>query len=598
MKFFNQIKVETRNILKSKFLLIISILIVLSSIAVPIINVIAQKSYENNPDIMPMGGMVYEEKGYTDSRYYGGDEYQESITVDGITITNENPFFWNISSLMDEKEYMVEDLNRFSTPAVLDLTIELMDAEIDYYVGFAKHITTQQDYRADLAWSSTSSLYDKFIYEHYDVAEDVLLETMQNKMGLDQNVLKEKYLDITAEERLKTLDSIDEKINTIFEVVENNDFPKFVDLQIGQENDRITDLQEQIAIQEQAIIDNPSQEENLNAYIDDLNKQIENVQTNTIPIWEYRLEKNIIPSDNSWQNQALSDIENNRNRIMYTNIITEEQFNEERYLAIEYKTYAKYTEAMQKQIDEANNTILIAQNSLDADKPDMKYVRDGARSKTAGFLGYSIFVALFAILVGGWLMAREFQQGTIRLLMIRPKTRTKILMSKFLAALLIGLAMYLAGSILNIITNGICYGFSDFAFPNYTVSGEVNFFMYYIPKFLACSVSIIFAFSVAFMLSVVTRNSAISIAVPIASFIGCSIAMAALAYSRAVEWLIYTPIPYVQISSFYTEYSPVKMLMERGISVSLTYGIILLLALSVICTFISIYVFKKKDITN
>ena len=107
------------------------------------------------------------------------------------------------------------------------------------------------------------------------------------------------------------------------------------------------------------------------------------------------------------------------------------------------------------------------------------------------------------------------------------------------------------GSLLNLITNGILFGFSDCAYHNYTISGDINFFAYYVPKLLACTVSIILAFAVAFMLSVIIKNVAVAVAVPIACFIGCNIVMATITYSGAMNWVAYTPIPYVQISSFF-----------------------------------------------
>ena len=48
---------------------------------------------------------------------------------------------------------------------------------------------------------------------------------------------------------------------------------------------------------------------------------------------------------------------------------------------------------IQAEINELNNTILIAQRCLDTDRPDMKYVTDGARYITVGFLDFSIFIA-------------------------------------------------------------------------------------------------------------------------------------------------------------------------------------------------------------
>ena len=167
-----------------------------------------------------------------------------------------------------------------------------------------------------------------------------------------------------------------------------------------------------------------------------------------------------------------------------------------------------------------------------------------------------------------------------------------------MAALVLSLVGYILGSLLNLVTNGVLFGFSDYAYPNYTISGDINFFAYYMPKLLACTVTIIFAFAVAFMLSVLTRNVAVSIAIPIACFIGCTIVMAAFSYSSAMNWVAYTPIPFVQISSFFTRYSVVQQVAQRGISLSLPYGIMLLLALSGVCTLVSVFTFKRRDITN
>ena len=596
MGFFRQIKYEIRNILKSKFILIIGILVLVASIALPVIGLFITRPSYGGGIVRPMP--IWKEVAMDSIGYPVGSD-QEPITVDGITIQPDNPFYWQITSLTQEKEHMEMDKGRFSSSDVLDLALSVMDEEIKFYVRFAQHVTKHTDYRMDLSWLAIDSMYDKFIYEHNDIPEDKLLEAVGYRKGVDPETFKEKYIDITPEKRLAAIDEIDEKLNTLYSVVENNDFPQYIDLRIKQENDNIEDIEEQIAIQEKAIIDNPSQEEGINQYIEDLKRQIELIETSTIPTLQYRLEKNIIPGEEIWQNTALMNIENNRMDLLHNKIMTEEEFNKDIYLVHEHKTYQKYVSVMQARIDELNNEIIIAQRSLDADKPDMKYVPYGARNSTVQFLEYSIFVAMFAVLLGGWLMASEFQQGTIRLLMIRPKTRTKILMAKFLAAFVISLGIYAVGSLFNLLTNGACFGFSDFAHPNYTISGEINFFAYYLPKFLACMMPIILAFTVAFMLSVVIKNVAVSIVVPIACFIGSSILMNIFVYSsRAMNWIAYTPIPFIQMSSFFTQYSTIKQAIQRGIPLNLGYGIMMLLVLSAVCTIISIFTFKRRDITN
>ena len=597
MKFLRQIKYEIWNILKSKFLLVIGILVVATGIAMPVITLFTQM-YADGVKPMPMGGIYYAKEATYSNMKYGDNGNQEPITVDGITISNNNPFYWNISALLQEKNAMENDKVRFSSPKALDLAIEMIDVETHYYVRIAQYVTKPQDYRRELAERSFENLYDKFIYEHADVKEDVLMEAVNYKRGMTPEIFKKKYIQITPEARQAAYIKADENLNTVFAVAEGNNFPKYIDLRIKQENDQIASLKENIAIQEQTIVENPSQEENINLMIVDLKKQIALIETNNIPILQYRLEKNIIPGENIWQNAALSDIEGSRNQLSYLSIVSVEKFSNDINLIQQYRNYQKYVNSVQTQINQQNNTVLIAQKSLDADKPDMKYVMNSVRNRTVLFLDYSVIIALFAILLGGWIIASEFQQGTIRLLMIRPKTRTKILMSKFVAAFLVCLAIYIAGSLLNIVTNGICFGFSDYAYPNYTIIGESNFFVYYLPKFLICIITILFAFTVAFMLSVVSKNIAVSIAVPIVCFIGSTILMAAFAYRAGMEWIAYTPMPFVQLSSFFVPYSSVQQMIQNGVPLSMPYGIMLLLVLSAICTVISIIVFKKTDIAN
>ncbi|HBP37168.1 MAG TPA: hypothetical protein DD640_00170 [Clostridiales bacterium] len=619
MNFLKQIKFEIKNILRSKFLLIIAILIVAAGAAIPVLNYFSQKnrqSYEPYP--IDYYGVAYEQSGGRDiyiDKYYADPEKegQQSLTIGDITIYSSNPFFWNIQSLLNEKEYLNIEKNIFSSSAALDLMLELIEDETQFYLGFARYIVTYQDYRYNLAWQGLETLYDRFFFEHNDADPEALIEVASYRRGVDPQTFKNTYILITAAQKLAGLDKADEYLGMLETIVANNDFAKFIDYSIKQQEDQIEDLKANIAIQLQAIHDNPSQEPSLSAYIDELERQIENIETNTIPLLEYRLAKNIIPGLNIWQNNAINDIESSRSQLTYLVIMSEEEFNsgerpnDEYYYNHEYygpqgsdgsQTYAEYVASMQKQIDAYNKKIIIAQKSLDSDKPDMTYVPDGPRSRTVNFLQYSTFVAIFGVLLGGWLIASEFQQGTIRLLMIRPKTRTKILLSKFLAAIVVCFAVYFCGSLLNLIANGILFGFQDFAFPNYTVAGQIGFLAYYLPKFLVCLLPILFAFVIAFMLSVVLKNSAVAIVLPILLLISSLIIMTIFSYQEAMKWIVYTPLPFMQMASFFTRYSTFQNMINNGINLSITYGALLLLGLSALITAISVYVFKKRDIVN
>jgi ABC-type transport system involved in multi-copper enzyme maturation permease subunit len=617
MSFLRQIKSETVNIFRSKFLLIIGILVLLSSIVIPVVTALSPPPSEDNyPGPVYERAAAYDVKGgYVPPAFPGGD--QESITVDGVVITSDNPSYWALVNIQQQRQAIQDGGMTFENNQSPVIALDVLDMQEDFYMHFAKNVTEYNDYRMEYQWNGMSSLGEKFLYENSDKDPSALLEVCQ-MYGLYWDTRENfdaKYINISSEERIAAIEEADELLSKIYDMVDNNNFAVYIDLSIQQQMKYIADNEAQIAIFEQNIIDYPEQEDSLNQQIVWLQNQNKQIKESTLPLLEYRLEKNIIPNTDAWQNSAISDLQQAQGFLLNFTIVSEEDFNkpENQYMKDQYGTYYNYKSQMEAQKFQHQNMELVAQNSLDADKPDMKFVPDGSRSATVRFLYYSIIVALFAVLLGGWIMGSEFQLGTIRLLLIRPKTRTKILMAKFTAALALCLGIYLAGCILNIVTNGVCFGFSDFAFPNYNVAGGVNFFAFYIPEMLACTVSIIFGFCAAFMISMLVKNIAVSIAIPVICFVGCYLLMDSLTSARMISWIAYTPIPYVQMFAFFMptstmsyyipydrliEPTSIIQLMQRGMPLSVAYGIILLLALSAVCVLISILTFRKKDITN
>ena len=598
MKFLKQVKFEITNILRSKFLLVIAIIVLALSVLIPVGTLVLETVRKNNNN--DGGGKpIPLMRAYYAKDFGGGDNGQPPIEIDGVTITGDNPYYWNLQGLQQEKAMLETDKSRFTKPETLDVVQALLDAEIQYYLKFAQNITTYQDYRVDLAWNGIDSLYDKFLFERVGtVSEDVFYEAAAYRKGLDNEALKKKYLDPTPPERLDAISKAEDTLTQLFNVVENNDFDAYITLRIGQFQKQIKDFEDNIELLNKNITENPDQEEILNQQIEEMQRQIANIKDNSIPILEYRKLKHIVPGEDVWQNNALSDVENYRNQLMYTKPVAEEEFNQQPGLKQQYGSYQRYLEKIQKQINSYNDIIKIAQNSLDAGKPDMKYVINGSRNRTVGFLYYSSFVALFGVLLGGWLIASEFQQGTVRLLMIRPKTRLKILSAKYVGALAVLLILYLVGMALNFLVNGLCFGFADFGFPNYSINGEIAFIAYYLPRLLACVLPILFGYTVAFMMSVLVRNTAVSIAVPVILYVGCLIVTTMFAFNMNMEWLAYTPIPYVDLSAFYMTNTSIQYAIQNGAVYSVPLGIGYLVGLSAVAMVVSTFVFKKRDITN
>lgn len=628
MDFIKLTLIEIKGIFKSKFLLILTILLLLMSVAMPVIGAASGDS---------AGAVDLFASSYGARMAYVNSYTEEAIVVDGVTIEPDNPFYWNLRQYEEEKNY--NNASNFAHPESYDLWVEMGDMEKAYYLKFATQITAYEDYRYELTWYGSEKLYDIFIYEHNDMDQEVLKEALNWRRGYDESTFETKYITITQTQKQERIADAQAFLDRVYKVIDNNDFVEYISISIDQQGNYIAENQKQIDTAQAAIADLESQkaaaEKEYNemvgqnadsslldaqsAKIEGLQRQIDSSQdtidnytqyTETInsimiPTLNYRLEHHIVPGDGSWQDKAISSKQNSENQLTYTKLLTEEEFNSDQnmYLREQYRTYAAYKTAIQKQIDGLNKSIIIAQQSLDNGKPDMSFVPGGARSQTANFLYFSMFVALLSVVIGGWLIASEFQFGTIRLLIIRPKTRMKILMSKFAAGLAVSLGIYIAGALVNLLLNGALFGFSDLGNPNYTVGGQVGFIGYYLPKFFACMITILFGYCAAFMLSTVVKNIAVSISVPIVCFIGCYIGVslfAAHSYmsSGMPDWIAYTPVPYVQVSSFFVANSSVDMLMNFGAPLSLGYGLGLLSGLSVLFTLIAAWVFKKKDITN
>ncbi len=580
MNFFKQILAETAKMLRSKFILISGILIVVLIVGgVPLFQLITNQMYGSN-------------------YYYGGFE---TVTIAGVEYENENQFTWELSWLQEQSQHLE---NAFSDTETLKLAEELYARLIDFYSKYALMVEGTEDYRAWMSYEMSEYIKDTFVIENIDGDESDLLRLNEVMMYVGYNVEDiTLYSEMDAIDRDQRLLEMEQNLADYDELMVNNDFSKYVDLEMRNYEIRIEDINNRIETLEQSVIEDPSQEEYVAREVEYLKLEIISITENNIPELEYRLENNIVLNDGSWQNEALGSLTSNRNNILFSenNRLTEEEFFQDHWLVQEYETYEVYLEYIDNEIQNYEFEILVAQNSLDTDKPDMSFVPFGARSLLYNQFATSMFIAIFGVLIGGWVMATEFQVGTIRLLMIRPRTREKVLLSRFIAGLLLVLAVYFLVFFTSTIVSGIMGGFSDYFYPNYTASGEVNFLLSFTGHFFAVFTSLIFAYSLSFALSVIVKNIAVAIVVPTIALIGSAILLAFLSQYPPVDILSFTPLPYIgSLHNFFDgqNWSTVQQLIDKGMSLSLELGVAMMLVYSAICIAIATLIFRKKDITN
>lgn len=217
----------------------------------------------------------------------------------------------------------------------------------------------------------------------------------------------------------------------------------------------------------------------------------------------------------------------------------------------------------------------------------------------------SILIICFTVIIGASMIAKEYSDGTIKLLCVKPYKRCKIISSKILATMFIGFLFTLVATIVSFIVGYFLYGIS---FPtvlmifNSTTTFPLPIWLAFI-IYLACLMIKVYVYSLlAIAISVLFKSYIASICV------SCGIYIANIAVTFAsggANWIKYNMFANIDLFKYFGGsfangnssiglskifYSPVF----NGTNIFITVGIIvtLIVALNVV----SYSVFKKRDI--
>lgn len=212
-------------------------------------------------------------------------------------------------------------------------------------------------------------------------------------------------------------------------------------------------------------------------------------------------------------------------------------------------------------------------------------------------------ISLFIIIIGATMMASEYSSGTIKLLLISPHKRWKLFAAKMVSLFLMGLAMLvlLFGSAL--LTGGILFGFEG-AGPYLGYSGgqvtETPYALMAAFRYLLACPEVLVMTSLAVMLAVIMRRSAVAIGVGTALLFGGSmismiLMMLPYDFKRFILFLntdlsMYFP----QLSTGQFMNTGMETLPASGMTVQFSLAV---LAVYFICfTYIALDSFNRRDI--
>ncbi|WP_027964599.1 ABC transporter permease [Halalkalibacillus halophilus] len=264
-----------------------------------------------------------------------------------------------------------------------------------------------------------------------------------------------------------------------------------------------------------------------------------------------------------------------------------EQQNEQ---LIEDNEQAAEDEGQNEFIIEMNNDQL-AENTyrLENDAPPRGYsaldfVNDNA------FL--SSLISLLTIIIAAGIVSNEFKWGTIKLLLIRPISRAKILLSKYVAVLLFALYTLIFVWFLSLITGMIFFGFEGFDSTIVTAraSGyeEVTLFTEALKTYGYSLVNLVMMATFAFMISTIFRQS--SLAIGLAIFLMLSGNMI-VGFFAEQSWAKYILFANTNLQQFETG----NMLLE---GLTLPFSLTVLLVYYLVFVTLAWLFFTKRDVAG
>ncbi|MFI8685527.1 ABC transporter permease [Rossellomorea sp. NPDC077527] len=202
-----------------------------------------------------------------------------------------------------------------------------------------------------------------------------------------------------------------------------------------------------------------------------------------------------------------------------------------------------------------------------------------------------LVVGLFAIIVAAGIVASEFSWGTIKLLLIRPISRTKILLSKYVTVILYGMSMLLLLFVVSLLLGLILFGGTDQSTHLAFVDGKVveqNIVGYLIKTYLLQTINIVMMATMAFMISAVFRSS--SLAIGISLFLlfvgGNATSLLALKF----DWAKYSLFANTDLTQYTGFTPPLVDGMTMGFSITM------LVIYFIIFQALAFLVFNKRDV--
>ncbi len=210
---------------------------------------------------------------------------------------------------------------------------------------------------------------------------------------------------------------------------------------------------------------------------------------------------------------------------------------------------------------------------------------------------YSIFLVIFVVMIAGGMVSSEMEKGTIKMLLVKPYKRWKILLAKYIVSLMMILFIFVVTMLMQILIGGIIFGFDSLSIPavvyNFNTNSLETYNLFKYLGILALSKLPIYILlgTLAFAVSCIFGNTVLAIVLPIIGNIGGAI-VSSLLTMHPIKQLAIFPTLNWDFSQFLFGKLPQYEFTSLGFAtgVCICYWVIMVVA--------GWFAFNKKEIKN
>ncbi|KMT21924.1 ABC transporter permease [Clostridium cylindrosporum] len=408
----------------------------------------------------------------------------------------------------------------------------------------------------------------------------------------------QSYLKLSKEELKSKKDALTKEKEEIKKTIKSNDYIAYVKKSIKNRDLTIKNTNTEIANLEKKLNTNKKEISNQIASL----KENLNTEKSLLKLDEYRLKNKITYEKDNWRSNTLEEMSSSINALN-TPMMSKEEFrkNPPEYMGMG-KTYEDYKQIYSENKKKNQDNIKLGWYSLNNNIPQLDF-DNGARGMTKAT--YELFImlsAIISIIIAGGIVSSEFSKGTVRLLLIRPASRFKILLSKLVSVFLIGYGVMFLSILVLVISGGFVMGFDSLSINVLSVVDgnvvEKSYFMYLLSNILFSSISVIFVISLSFMISTIVKSTALSVGLSSILYLG-SLPITFIIANFKLGSITKFVLGYINLSIFKLIPEFANMMKGSfGVTLDVKSGAIQLAVLSVIFIVASFITFLKSDIKN